>query len=153
MFIGATQGIGEYTLRELVKAHTNRGHGLCIYVIGRKPEAAEKIFTDCRATHPDAEFHFVQTADLSLLRNVDKASADLTKHLQDNRPDDQEPRIDLLCMSQGGAYFGGRYGASSLSYCFPRTRTDIAGRQKRPKGLILAWPCTTTRAHASHNNS
>lgn len=111
VFVGGTSGIGDYTVRELVKAHTNNGDGLRIYLIGRKPEAAEAIFADCRRTHDKGEYHFVKAADLSLLRNVDEAAAEVMKHLQDTPAADGEPRIDLLCMSQGGLYLNGRQGA------------------------------------------
>src|ERR1700761_2903295 len=110
VFAGATAGIGEATLRALAAAHGGGGKGLRAYVGGRKRETAERLLADCARVCPDGKFMFVQTTDLSLLENVDKVCAEITKDEQE-AAGREHARIDLLCMSQGDFNFSPRKGS------------------------------------------
>lgn len=72
VFVGATNGIGELTLRQFTK-HTVRPR---IYYIGQSPEAGDGIAADLKSVNPDGEYVFVK-ADLSLMSNVDAACKDI----------------------------------------------------------------------------
>ncbi|KAI1630437.1 hypothetical protein EDD37DRAFT_619589 [Exophiala viscosa] len=106
VFAGATAGIGEATLRALAAAHGTTGKGLRVYIVGRKREAFQRIVSDCTRLCPAGQFNFVLSPDLSLLTNVDKACAEITKAEQENAKGEQA-RIDILCMSQGDFNFDG----------------------------------------------
>jgi len=109
VFAGATSGLGEATLRALAAAHGTNGKGLRVYILGRKREAFQRIVSDCSRLCPTGQFIFIQSPDLSLLGNVDKACAEITKAEQENAKGEQA-RIDLLCMSQGDFNFDGYQG-------------------------------------------
>ena len=114
VFVGATSGIGEFTLRALVNNHLAKGNGLCIYMVGRNAQSAKKIITDCTEICPDGQYHFIQANDLSLLQNVDKAAAEIIQHQQQNTSKSYVPRVDLLFMTQGGLYLPPRTGTMFL---------------------------------------
>ncbi|KAJ9602121.1 hypothetical protein H2200_013481 [Cladophialophora chaetospira] len=107
VFAGATSGIGEATLRALAAAHGTNGKGLRVYVIGRKKEATEKILAECVKTCPNGKLVFVQASDLSLLEEVDRVCAEITKAEKDT-VGTGSANIDLLCMSQGDFNFSPR---------------------------------------------
>ncbi|RAL15340.1 uncharacterized protein BO97DRAFT_475735 [Aspergillus homomorphus CBS 101889] len=105
VFFGGTSGIGHYTLSALATAEGSRsGKGLRAYIVGRKAQAAENIIAECRALcgHANAEFIFIQATDLSLLRDVDRVCAEI---LSLEEAKSQNPRIDYLMLTQGGAPF------------------------------------------------
>ncbi|CAD0113997.1 unnamed protein product, partial [Aureobasidium uvarum] len=104
VFVGATNGIGEFTVRELCKTHGNSGSGLRIILVGRNATAARKIIDDCKALCTTAEFHFVQAGDISLLSSVDTACDEIKKILETTN----SKGIDVLTMTQGKVEFGGR---------------------------------------------
>lgn len=104
VFVGATSGLGEATLRSLAAAHGGKGKGLRVYFVGRKKEAFDRIVSDCSRLCPAGQFHFIQTTDLALLANVDKACAEITEAEQE-KADGSQARVDLLCMSQGDFNF------------------------------------------------
>ncbi|KAI5194677.1 hypothetical protein E4T39_08548 [Aureobasidium subglaciale] len=104
VFVGATSGIGEFTVRELYKTHGKLGPGLRVILVGRNAKAAHTIIDDCKSLYSSSEFHFVQLDDLSLLRSVDQACEKIKTIL--NAIDN--PSIDLLIQSQGKVEFGGR---------------------------------------------
>jgi NAD(P)-dependent dehydrogenase (short-subunit alcohol dehydrogenase family) len=110
VFVGATNGIGEFTVRELCKTHGQDGPGLRIIIVGRNEEAAQTIIEECKDVCSTAGFHFVQAGDISLLQGVDKACNDIRDILATNNA----PGIDILIQSQGRVEFGGRIGKSSL---------------------------------------
>lgn len=87
VFVGATSGIGEYTLKQFAK-HARRPR---IYFVGRSKEAGERIATECKASNPEGSFTFIR-ADVSLIRTVDEVCNDI-KHKEDV--------INLLFLSAG----------------------------------------------------
>lgn len=106
VFSGATQGIGEYTLRTLVKYHGANGPGLRVYLIGRRQEPADKLFAEFKTISPSAEFVFVKAADLTLLKDADEACHEILT-MESKAPfRGGPPRVDLLCMTQGFVRFG-----------------------------------------------
>ncbi|KAK5109791.1 hypothetical protein LTR62_006524 [Meristemomyces frigidus] len=110
VFIGATSGIGENTLRQLCFSHGKQGAGLRIYLIGRNALAAERIFDDCKRVcsggRAEVKFVFVQVEDLTLLRGVEGGCREVLA-LERERAGKEEARIDFLCLTQGFVRFGG----------------------------------------------
>lgn len=102
VFIGATSGIGEYGVRALADAHGTHGKGLRLYLVGRKEEAANKIFAECRKICPAGQFIFVTSNDLSLLKGVDRVSSHIMS-LEETEASKNggTARIDFLVMCQG----------------------------------------------------
>jgi NAD(P)-dependent dehydrogenase (short-subunit alcohol dehydrogenase family) len=113
VFVGATNGIGEFTVRELCKTHGHDGPGLRIIIVGRNEKAAQTIIEDCKTIYSTVNFHFIQAGDISLLQSVDK----VCKEIQDLLEAIKAPSIDILIQSQGRVEFGGRIGKSFLYFC------------------------------------
>lgn len=67
VFVGATNGVGETTVRQFAK-HVPSPH---VYIIGRSQEAGARIVAECKALNPGGEFMFISN-DTSLMRNVDE---------------------------------------------------------------------------------
>lgn len=135
VFVGGNSGIGEYTLRALVDHHSAKGKGLCIYIVGRNAKSANKIIEDCMAKCPDGKYHFINAKDLSSLRNVDDAAAQIIQHQQENHADGESSRVDMLFMTQGGIYFPPRKGRISFPfYIADHTYQPISDT---PEGLDL----------------
>ncbi|CAD0090824.1 unnamed protein product [Aureobasidium vineae] len=114
VFVGATNGIGEFTVRELCKTNGNSGPGLRIILVGRNENAARTIIDECKSLCTTAEFHFVQAGDISLLQSVDKACDEIKKIVEATKT----KGIDMLIMTQGKVEFGGRIGQSSTPIPF-----------------------------------
>ena len=110
VFVGGTSGIGEYTLRALASAHGTTGKRLRVYLVGRNAASAVRILADCRKECPAGEFLFIQARDLRLLRDVDKACAEIIRLEKEEEGNGGHARIDMLFMSQGLVLFGGRVG-------------------------------------------
>ena len=87
VFVGATSGIGEYTLKAFVK-HANRPR---VYFVGRSQEAADRITKECKALNPERELIFIK-CDVSLIKNVDVVCRGIKE---------KEDVINLLVLSQG----------------------------------------------------
>ncbi|THY00033.1 hypothetical protein D6D02_09018 [Aureobasidium pullulans] len=67
VFVGATNGVGEATVRQFAKyASAPR-----VYLIGRSQDAGTRIVNECRALNAKGEFAFI-SKDTSLMRNVDE---------------------------------------------------------------------------------
>ncbi|KAK2777841.1 short chain dehydrogenase reductase family protein [Colletotrichum kahawae] len=96
LFVGATSGIGKYTLAELVSLKLP----VKCYIVGRKASepALHPLLEALRRTNPQAELIWVE-AEVSLLSEV-KRVCELVK--------ENETRLDLLCLTAGYAPFGGR---------------------------------------------
>ncbi|KAK5735786.1 hypothetical protein LTR17_007959 [Elasticomyces elasticus] len=90
VFVGATSGIGEYTLRALAKYAVRPR----IYFVGRSQEAATRIVAACREVNPEAELLFLKS-DVSLIRNVDEVCREIAG---------KEKTINLISLSQGVMY-------------------------------------------------
>ncbi|KAI9036082.1 uncharacterized protein KD926_002459 [Aspergillus affinis] len=85
VFVGATSGIGEGTAKELA----NTVKKPTIHLIGRNEATGSKILDELKAANPEGSFHFIKS-DVSLLKNVDKACAEIKE---------KEESIDLLFMN------------------------------------------------------
>lgn len=106
VFVGGTSGIGEYTLKELVKQAKHPR----IYNIGRSEESGARIENECKALNPDAQYTFI-SADISLIAQVD-AVCDQIKA--------QEKAINMLFLSAGTLTKGqskSREQSSPFSWC------------------------------------
>ncbi|TKA83744.1 hypothetical protein B0A55_00081 [Friedmanniomyces simplex] len=106
VFVGATSGIGEYTLLALARAHGENGKGLRVYLVGRNATSAKSIIAECQRLCPSGDFRFVQVDTLTLLRDTDECCKRITKMETADPFGGGEPRIDILCMSQGFVRFG-----------------------------------------------
>lgn len=95
VFMGATAGIGESTLKRMVTLLDNS----TFYVLGRNPtEIASKLeqLRISASTHQN-KIVFIE-AQVSLIADVDAAC---------DRIIADENKVDYLCMSPGGMPFGG----------------------------------------------
>lgn len=111
VFVGATTGIGEYTLRALAAAHGQTGQGLRVYLVGRNEAAAEKIFADCERLAPSATFGFVKCSDVALLKEVDRCCEEVEKRERKAAESGHgSARIDIMVMTQGVLQLGSRQG-------------------------------------------
>lgn len=91
VFVGATSGIGEYSLKEFAR-HAQKPR---VYFVGRSQEAADRISRECQELNPDGEFTFIK-ADVSLLNSVD----DVCRQIKN-----KEKTINLLFLTCGSALF------------------------------------------------
>jgi NADP-dependent 3-hydroxy acid dehydrogenase YdfG len=87
VFIGATSGIGEITLKKFA-IHANKPR---VYFTGQSQEAGERISTECAALNPDGKFIFTKV-DTSLIRNIDLFCNDIKS---------KEKSINILFLSAG----------------------------------------------------
>jgi len=98
VFVGGTNGLGEYMLRKFAKY----SHHARIYIVGRSEPAASKIIRECKESGSTAEFSFL-AYDISLLRNVDVVCDTIKR---------KEPTINILVQSQGTFDFTGGESSS-----------------------------------------
>ena len=101
VFVGATSGIGEYSL----KAFSQHAQRPRTYFIGRSQEAGDRIQAECKALNPQGEFIFMK-ADTSLIRNVDTVCKQIEA---------KEEYINILFLSTGTFARTGTLPA--FSYC------------------------------------
>lgn len=94
VFVGATSGIGESTLKQFCR-QTVRPR---LYFVGRSQDAADRIISELKAIQSDAETTFIRK-DLTLLKNVDEVC---------NQIKAKEIGLNLLFMSQGTMSLKGR---------------------------------------------
>ncbi|KAF3933069.1 hypothetical protein ABW20_dc0108375 [Dactylellina cionopaga] len=94
LFVGATSGIGEHTLRTFYQAAPSPR----VYFIGRSQSSADRIISSLKPLNPDGHLEFIQ-ADVSLLENVDEATKQFAT---------KEKELNLLVMSQGFLTMAGR---------------------------------------------
>lgn len=87
VFVGATSGIGEATLKQFAK-HATKPRA---YFVGRSQEAGDRILDECKAINPSGEYTFIK-ADVSLIRVVDEVCEDIKA---------KEKAINILCLSAG----------------------------------------------------
>lgn len=87
VFVGATNGIGELTLKQFAK-YTVRPR---LYYIGHSQEAGDRIAADLKSLNPDGEYIFVK-ADLGLMSKVDAACGDMK---------DKEKTLNHLFLAMG----------------------------------------------------
>lgn len=87
VFVGATNGVGEATVRQFAKyASAPR-----VYLIGRSQEAGTRITNECKALNPKGEFIFI-SKDTSLICNVDEICASIRS---------REKHVNLLFLTIG----------------------------------------------------
>jgi len=87
VFVGATNGIGETTLKQFAK-HARQPR---VYFVGRSQEAGDRIAAECKALNSEGEYIFIK-ADTSLIRTVDDVCRDIKN---------KEKSINLLFLSTG----------------------------------------------------
>lgn len=87
VFVGATSGIGEFTLLQFAK-DVPKAH---VYFVGRSQEAADRIKGECQAVNPEGKFEFIKS-DVSLIKNVDDVCRIIVS---------KEKVINLLFQTQG----------------------------------------------------
>ncbi|MCJ1477738.1 hypothetical protein MMC13_006411 [Lambiella insularis] len=92
VFVGATNGIGATTLKQLAK-HARQPR---VYFVGRSQEAGELIAAECKALNSEGEYNFIR-ADTSLIRTVDDVCRDIKA---------KEKSVNLLFLSTGTLIFG-----------------------------------------------
>lgn len=127
VFVGATNGIGEFTVRELCKTHGHGGPNLVIIIVGRNEKAAQQIMTECKSLCSSVEFHFVQGGDISLLHSVDKSCDEIKGILETTKTSS----IDILVMTQGKVEFGPRIGKAITLPCPLCWHTDDSKTQRK----------------------
>jgi NADP-dependent 3-hydroxy acid dehydrogenase YdfG len=74
LFVGATSGIGEVTLKKFAKYAVKPR----AYFIGRSQDAADRIIAECKTINSAGEYIFIK-ADVSLIRNVDEICKEFKK--------------------------------------------------------------------------
>lgn len=89
VFIGATNGIGETTLRQF--ARFTKGLQPKVIFVGRAQDAGDRIAKECKALNPEGEFTFMK-ADVGLIKGVDEVCGRIRGNVR---------AINLLFMSQG----------------------------------------------------
>jgi hypothetical protein len=91
VFAGATSGIGETTLKKLIKYAVEPR----IYLFARNPTSAARIIAECQHINPRGEYIFVKV-DLSSIKETDRACAEAMI---------REKQINLVVLSAGEARF------------------------------------------------
>ena len=91
VFVGATNGIGETSLKQFAK-HARQPN---VYFVGRSQEAGDRIADECKAMNPDGVFTFIK-ADVSLIKTVDDVCRTIKA---------RETSINLLFLSAGRLVF------------------------------------------------
>ena len=107
VFVGATSGIGEATLKQFAK-HSRQPRA---YFIGRSQDAGDRILSECRALNSEGEYIFIK-ADVSLLHAVDTVCEQIKA---------KEKAINVLFLSAGVAIMD-RRGNSSQAVVTAATR-------------------------------
>jgi short-subunit dehydrogenase len=92
VFIGATSGIGELSVKSFAK-NVNQPR---IYIVGRSQESADRIIAECKTLNPKGEYFFLKT-DASLIKNVDEICREIKS---------KEKSINVLFNSMGTLQFG-----------------------------------------------
>lgn len=106
VFVGATSGIGEISLKHFAK-HARQPR---VYLVGRSQDAGDRIAVECKALNPQGEYIFVK-ANVSLIRVVDEVCEEIKA---------KEKAINILFLSAGlpsmdrsGMYFQGTSATST----------------------------------------
>ncbi|ROV94978.1 hypothetical protein VMCG_08366 [Cytospora schulzeri] len=127
VFVGATSGIGETTLKQFAKqAQQPR-----IYFVGRRESEGKRIQAELKHLNPAGEYHFVET-DASLLKNVD----DVCHYLRV-----RESAINLLFLSCGSLIIrkqtdeGLHYPMALMYYARMRFIVNLLPQLKKAQSL------------------
>ncbi|MCJ1398438.1 hypothetical protein MMC11_001636 [Xylographa trunciseda] len=127
VFVGATSGIGEYTLLQFAK-HARQPR---VYFVGRSQEAADRITSECKALNPEGQFIFLK-ADTSLLSNVD----DVCRKIKS-----KEAVVNLLFLTTGTLRIGEKtaedlhYSAALVTYSRSRFIVNLLPLIQRAPSL------------------
>lgn len=138
VFIGGTNGIGEYTLKAFAK-HVSKPQ---VIFTGRSQEAADRIVTECKSINPEGSYTFIK-ADTSTIRKVDEVSEEIKRKVQ---------TINVLFLTTGVLDFTSgellkRDEGALGSMMHIVTYADYL--KKRPMGSSSSWHSPTTAASAS----
>jgi NADP-dependent 3-hydroxy acid dehydrogenase YdfG len=87
VFVGATSGIGETTLKQFAK-HAVKPR---VYFVGRSQEAGDRIQAECKKINSEGEYIFIKK-ETSLIKNVDAVCEDIKS---------REKSINLLFLTIG----------------------------------------------------
>ncbi|KAI1266319.1 NAD(P)-binding protein [Xylariaceae sp. FL1019] len=87
VFVGATAGIGEISLKKFAQYASSPR----VYFVGRTQDAGERIAKECQKLNPEGQFNFIAT-DVSLISKVDELCEELKS---------KEKTINLLFLSAG----------------------------------------------------
>ena len=87
VFVGATSGIGEITLKKFAK-YSRQSRA---YFVGRSQDAADRIVAECKALNPVGEYIFIK-ADVSLIHVVDEVCKGIKA---------KEKLVNILFLSAG----------------------------------------------------
>lgn len=154
VFVGATSGIGEYTISELARQLSGNSHEESrLYLIGRNTTAGDRVISECKTSCPGIEIIWIKAQDLALLADVDRICQEIRDH-EKRRCADREPHIDLLFMTQGKVDFGDRSGTWHRYHAIApeSTRRLLTISQKHQKGSTEPCHSSTTHASASRQN-
>ncbi|MCJ1250458.1 hypothetical protein MMC30_007686 [Trapelia coarctata] len=94
LFVGATSGIGEATLKQFAKS----SNAPKVYIVGRSKTSATSLLKELETLNPQGTFNFIQS-EISLIRNVDAVC---------NEIKGKEKKMDLVFLSPGFLTFAGR---------------------------------------------
>lgn len=122
VFIGGTNGIGEYTLKQFAR-HTKQPR---VYIIGRSEDVGDRIRKECEALNPDGSFRFIKS-DTSLICNVDELCRDIKAI---------EKEINLLFMTIGSLDFYSSERPQSDSLPLLRCSLDTSEGLRRSAALV-----------------
>lgn len=111
VFVGATNGIGETTLKQFAK-HARQPRA---YLVGRSQDAGARIVEECKALNPEGEYMFIK-ADVSLIRVVDRVCEEIKE---------KEKWINILFLSAGVASMD-RSGMYSILPYFHDSIQDVS---------------------------
>ncbi|KAF9697543.1 hypothetical protein EKO04_004319 [Ascochyta lentis] len=98
--VGATTGIGSYVARAWATTFAKHGSKLRVYIVGRNAARAETLLKSCREASPGSDWRFIQATDLSLMREVDKASQEIIQQEEHMPFAGGVARLDALYLSQ-----------------------------------------------------
>ncbi|KAH8664546.1 hypothetical protein BX600DRAFT_437087 [Xylariales sp. PMI_506] len=101
--VGGTNGIG----RGFVTALAAQTEKPKIYVVGRTSTSLDGLVAELKGLNAAGTYIPIVSGDLTLLANVDKASAQIVEREQ-AEPSEGGARVDLLYMSQGFLTLAGR---------------------------------------------
>ncbi|KAL9048041.1 MAG: hypothetical protein Q9162_007877 [Coniocarpon cinnabarinum] len=141
--VGATSGIGRFTVQALIALHAEqKGTGLRVYIVGRNQSKGDELVSECQDVCPDGRFTFIQATDLALISDVDEVCAKIAE----NENATTQPKIDLLMLTQGGLAFGERQGAliiylHSSTFIPRRSQSKLIPSSETSEGLTttLSW--------------
>ncbi len=94
VFVGATSGIGETTLKQFAKCARQPR----IYFVGRRGDEGSRIQRELKTLNPGGDYHYLK-CDASLLQNVDQLCRDIKS---------KESTINLLFITIGTLITGKR---------------------------------------------